>query len=115
MDGEGVVHGDELGVGEDGGHYWSLGQIVCDGARVRWLSVTPSLPPLQGGGMASRSWRGLVSATGIKVPCLGTVELHPPAGTSPLTGEGGRGCWNPGNWGSHPPPLIPPRKGAGDD
>ncbi|SFC57941.1 hypothetical protein SAMN04488059_10756 [Devosia psychrophila] len=40
---------------------------------------------------------------------------HPRNGTSPFTGEGGRGCDSPDMRANRPPPLIPPRKGEGVD
>jgi hypothetical protein len=38
-----------------------------------------------------------------------------PDGTSPLMGEGGRGCASPNIGAKPPPPLIPPHKGEGVD
>ena len=43
------------------------------------------------------------------------IMPHTRCGTSPLTGEAGRGCESPDIGASLPPPLIPPHKGEGVD
>ncbi len=43
------------------------------------------------------------------------IAWHTPDGTSPSTGEVGRGCESPDILANPPPPLIPPRKGEGVD
>ena len=40
---------------------------------------------------------------------------HPQISSSPYQGEGGWGLGSPDIPASQPPPLIPPRKGEGDD
>src|SRR5690554_1670986 len=43
---------------------------------------------------------------------FGTVSPHPPGGTSPLTGEVGRGCVSPDIRANRPPPQPSPRGGG---